>query len=63
MQVGQTKFGMQTFNQSLASLVQRGMISLEESLARSSDPEELRNILASGVRGTVGRPQQSPSGR
>src|SRR5207237_10789056 len=30
MQVGQSKFGMQTFNQSLASLIQRGLITLEE---------------------------------
>jgi twitching motility protein PilT len=56
MQVGQSKFGMQTFNQSLASLVQRNLITLEEALGRSSDAEELRNILASGVRAGVNRP-------
>jgi twitching motility protein PilT len=50
MQVGQAKFGMQTFNQSLAQLVQKNLISLDEALTRSSDPEELRNVLASGVR-------------
>src|SRR5213075_3525772 len=44
MQVGQSKFGMQTISQSLASLIQRGLITLEEGLGRSSDPEELRNI-------------------
>src|SRR6202521_108140 len=59
MQVGQTKFGMQTFNQSLASLIQRGMITLEEGLGRSSDAEELRNILASGVKPGVNRPVQA----
>ena len=48
MQVGQTKFGMQTFNQSLASLVARRLITPDDALGRSSDPEELRNILASG---------------
>ena len=42
MQVGQTKFGMQTFNQSLAQLVQKNLISLDEALSRSSDPDELR---------------------
>src|SRR6267154_95153 len=41
MQVGQSKFGMQTFNQSLASLIQRGLTTLEEALGRSSDSEEL----------------------
>src|SRR6184192_754456 len=50
MQVGQAKFGMQTFNQSLASLVQKNLISLDEALTRSPDPDELRNVLASGVR-------------
>jgi twitching motility protein PilT len=50
MQVGQQKFGMQTFNQSLCLLVQKGLITLEEGVSRSSDPEELRNMLASGVR-------------
>ena len=50
MQVGQAKFGMQTFNQSLAYLIQRGHISLDEGLNRSSDQDELRNLLASGTR-------------
>ncbi|MFT3842500.1 MAG: PilT/PilU family type 4a pilus ATPase [Myxococcaceae bacterium] len=52
MQVGQAKFGMQTFNQSLASLLQRKMISQDEAFGRTSDPEELRNILSSGMGGT-----------
>jgi twitching motility protein PilT len=46
MQIGQGKFGMQTLNQSLAALFQKGLITLEEAMARSSDQEELRNILA-----------------
>ncbi|GAC1338866.1 MAG: type IV pilus twitching motility protein PilT [Myxococcales bacterium] len=50
MQVGQQKFGMQTFNQSLCALVQKGTITLEEGISRSSDPDELRNMLSSGVR-------------
>jgi twitching motility protein PilT len=48
MQVGQSKFGMQTFNQALASLLSRKVISMDEAFGRSSDPEELKNILASG---------------
>ena len=51
MQVGQNKFGMQTFNQSLASLVQRRLISLEEAMGRSSDQDELRNILSQAAMG------------
>jgi twitching motility protein PilT len=48
MQVGQSKFGMQTFNQSLAQVFFKRLITMEEALGRSSDPEELKNILASG---------------
>jgi twitching motility protein PilT len=49
MQVGQAKYGMQTFNQSLASLVVKRLIAQDEAFGRSSDPEELRNILAGGA--------------
>jgi twitching motility protein PilT len=45
MQVGQEKFGMQTMNQSLASLYQRRMVSLEDAMGRSPDVEELRNLM------------------
>jgi twitching motility protein PilT len=48
MQIGQEKFGMQTMNQSLASLHQRRMISMEDALGRSSDVEELRNLINQG---------------
>ncbi len=48
MQVGQEKFGMQTMNQSLASLCQRRMVSLEDAMGRSPDVDELRNIIAQG---------------
>ena len=45
MQIGQDKFGMQTMNQSLASLYGRRMISLEDAMGRSSDTEELRTLI------------------
>jgi twitching motility protein PilT len=48
MQVGQAKFGMQTFNQSLAMAFAKRLITLDEALARSSDPDELKGIIASG---------------
>lgn len=49
MQVGQTKYGMQTMNQSLAMLYLKKQITLEEAVGRSSDPEELRNIISKGL--------------
>ncbi|HSM50537.1 MAG TPA: type IV pilus twitching motility protein PilT [Thermoanaerobaculia bacterium] len=48
MQTGQAKFGMQTFNQSLAALYFRRQISLQTALARSSYPDELQEIIARG---------------
>jgi twitching motility protein PilT len=39
MQAGQAKHGMQTFNQSLATLYFRRMITLETAMSRSSHPE------------------------
>jgi len=49
MQVGQTKFGMQTFNQSLAIAFAKRLITIEEAMGRSSDPDELKTILSSGA--------------
>ena len=45
MQMGQEKFGMQTFNQSLASLYFRGQITYETALNVTSKPEELTDII------------------
>jgi twitching motility protein PilT len=62
MQAGQEKFGMQTFNQSLATLYLQKQISLEAALARSSTPDELQeminrgtNLLARGGSGVASR--------
>jgi twitching motility protein PilT len=63
MQIGQAKFGMQTFNQSLLGLVQRRLISMEEAIGRSSDPDELRNMVGGGgmnARGPGAAPPQQP---
>ena len=49
MQVGQSKYGMQTFNQALAALLQRKMITQDEAFGRTSDGDELRNILSTGA--------------
>jgi twitching motility protein PilT len=48
MQTGQAKYGMQTFNQSLASLYFKRLITLQTALARSSYPEELQEIISRG---------------
>jgi twitching motility protein PilT len=45
MQTGQAKFGMQTMNQSLLELYQKGLISYEDALTRSPEPQEMLNML------------------
>jgi twitching motility protein PilT len=48
MQAGQAKHGMQTFNQALAALYFKRMITLEVALARSSYPDELQEMINRG---------------
>jgi twitching motility protein PilT len=49
MQTGQNKYGMQTFNQSLATLVHRRVISMELAVSVSSLPDELMEMIQRGV--------------
>jgi twitching motility protein PilT len=49
MQTGQDKFGMQTFNQSLATLVLSKQITLETAIQRSSMPDELQEMINRGA--------------
>ncbi len=46
MQMGQEKYGMQTLNQSLFMLYHKKLISLENALLRSSEPDELKQMIA-----------------
>jgi twitching motility protein PilT len=67
MQAGQEKVGMQTMNQSLATLVQRRLITRDEALNASSLRDELTEMMARGA-GVVpgaglnrpGAPQRPP---
>ena len=59
MQIGQGKSGMQTLNQSLAALYLRRLVTLEEAMSHSSEPEELEQIITTG--GAVGRPGGRPA--
>jgi twitching motility protein PilT len=58
MQIGQAKFGMQTFNQSLLDLYIRKQISLEEALGHSSEIDELKTMIlnAGGSLGNIPGP-------
>ncbi|WP_305042015.1 type IV pilus twitching motility protein PilT [Geoalkalibacter sp.] len=46
MQMGQEKFSMQTMNQSLFMLYHQRHITLDDAVGRSSDPDELRQMIA-----------------
>jgi twitching motility protein PilT len=48
MQTGQDKHGMQTFNQALASLYHKRLISSETALQRSSNVDELKELMERG---------------
>jgi twitching motility protein PilT len=54
MQTGQEKMGMQTMNQSLATLYQQKLITLETALSRSSNKDELQDLINRGVGVVVG---------
>jgi len=65
MQTGQDIYGMQTFNQSLATLFHKRQITRELAMQRSSNANELRDLIdrGSGVNsgnGGQGRPNTMP---
>jgi twitching motility protein PilT len=49
MQTGQEKMGMQTMNQSLATLYQKRLITVETALMASSNRDELQDLINRGV--------------
>ena len=60
MQTGQEKHGMQTFNQSLATLYFKKQISLQIALAMSSNADELQDMINRGT-GLAPTAQQRPT--
>lgn len=55
MQTGQTKFGMQTMNQSLVELYTKGHLSYEDAIGRSMVTEELITMLQKATTAPSGR--------
>jgi twitching motility protein PilT len=49
MQTGQDKYGMQTFNQALATLYHKRQITLDTAMQRSSNVDELRELIDRGA--------------
>lgn len=61
MQTGQDIHGMQTFNQSLATLYHKRQITLETAMQRSSNVNELRDLIDRGVGVNMGNASQPRS--
>jgi twitching motility protein PilT len=61
MQTGQAQFGMQTFNQSLATLYLKKQITLPLALSMSSNPDELQDMINRGA-GIINAPGSTPVG-
>jgi twitching motility protein PilT len=63
MQTGQEKFGMQTANQSLTTLYMKKLITLETAMEKSSNRDELQDMISRGAGVVAGaglnRPQAS----
>ena len=62
MQTGQEKLGMQTQNQSLATLYLKKAISLDTALSASSNREELQEMINRGVGVVAGAGLRRPGG-
>jgi twitching motility protein PilT len=68
MQTGQEKLGMQTMNQSLATLYFRRLVTLDTAMTASSNRDELQEMISRGAgvvagAGMGGRPGGPPGGR
>jgi twitching motility protein PilT len=61
MQLGQEKFAMQTLNQSLYALYSQRLITLETALTRSSNVEELQDMIKRGGAISGGTPASPAS--
>lgn len=54
---GLSQYGMQTFDQSLYSLLKKNMITLEEAMMRATNPEEFK-LRLQGISSTAGSTQE-----
>ena len=58
-QIGQEKYQMQTLNQSLSDLYLKKLITYEDAMNKSQDPDELKRIITPGGSGsTAGRSER-----
>lgn len=67
MQTGQDKYGMQTFNQALATLYHKRQITLDSAMQRTSNADELKDLIERGAGlnesyGNGQRPLKRPTG-
>ena len=63
MQIGQSKHGMVTMNQSLCDLFVRRLITLDDAMNRTSDVDELKTLIASAATPGTGGGGSQPGRR
>jgi twitching motility protein PilT len=59
MQVGQSKFGMQTMSQALVALAQQNLITVEEAVGHATEMDEIKTML--GLNRTQGPAAAQPA--
>ena len=62
MQTGQEKMGMQTMNQSIATLYQKRLITMDTAMMASSNRDELQDLINRGVGVVAGAGMQQRTG-
>jgi twitching motility protein PilT len=62
MQTGQEKLGMQTMNQSLATLYSKRLITLDAAMTASSLKDELEQMISRGAGVVAGAGMNRPGG-
>ena len=62
MQTGQEKMGMQTMNQSIATLFQKRLITMDTAMMASSNRDELQDLINRGVGVVAGAGMQQRMG-
>ncbi len=60
MQIGQSKYGMQTLNQSLCDLYMRELISLEDAMSSTTEMDELKTLIT-GAQDSGNRQRTAPA--
>ena len=60
MEQGGVQYGMQTFDQAIMKLYKQGLISFEEAMTQSTNPDDF-DLRVRGITGSADRWEKEPS--